>query len=62
MNIIRIKKLLGVIFLVVLSSVSSFAQNKYNFNFEQNWEWVDLMLSEQCQMFGVLEQVKYLRD
>ncbi|MFZ4589983.1 MAG: tetratricopeptide repeat protein [Ignavibacteria bacterium] len=53
---------MGVIFLVVLSSVTSFAQNKYNFNFEQNWEWVDLMLSEQCQMFGVLEQVKYLRD
>jgi tetratricopeptide (TPR) repeat protein len=62
MSIIRVKKLLGVIFLVVLSAVPSLAQNKYNFNFEQNWEWVDLMLSEQCEMFGVLEQVKYLRD
>lgn len=62
MNIIMVRKILGVILLVVLSSAYSFAQNKYNYDFEQNWEWVDLMLSEQCQMFGVLEQVKYLRD
>ena len=62
MNIFNIIKILGVSLLVVFSSVYSFAQNKYNYDFEQNWDWVDLMLSEQCTMFGVLEEVRYLRD
>jgi tetratricopeptide (TPR) repeat protein len=62
MNIIRGSRILFVFLFLLLSSVYSFAQNKYNYDFEQKWDWVDLMLSDQCQMFGVLEQVKYLRD
>jgi len=62
MNIIRAPKIVGVLLFVLFTSVHSIAQNKYNFDFEQNWEWIDLLLSDQCQMFGVSEQIKFLRD
>jgi tetratricopeptide (TPR) repeat protein len=62
MSIIRVAKIVGILLFVSFTSIHSFAQNKYNFDFEQNWEWIDLLLSEQCQMFGVSEQVKFLRD
>ena len=62
MSIIRVAKIVGILLFVLFTSIHSFAQNKYNFDFEQNWEWIDLLLSEQCQMFGVSEQVKFLRD
>ena len=62
MKIVKFNKIFWVFLFVIFSSVYSVAQNRYNFDFEKNWDWVDLMLSDQCQMFGVLEQVKYLRD
>ena len=48
--------------IVLISANSGFSQNRYNFNFDEKWEWVDLMIDEQCSLYGVLEQLKFLRD
>jgi hypothetical protein len=53
------------LFLTVILSLcfsDSIAQNKYNFDFEKDWDWVDLLIDEQSRLFNVQEQIKYLRD
>lgn len=53
-----------ILFLLPLLSVPSvvLSQHKYGFNFEQEWEWVDLLIDEQSKTFNTTEQIKYLRD
>lgn len=53
--------LIAAVMLLILSGGSK-AQVKYNFDFGKDWDWVDLLIDEQSSLFGVQEQIKYLRD
>jgi len=48
--------------LLFLFIADTFAQNRYNFDFEKDWDWVDLLIDDQSRLFQVQEQIKYLRD
>ncbi len=48
--------------LLFLFIADTFAQNRYNFDFEKDWDWVDLLIDDQSSLFQVQEQIKYLRD
>ncbi|MCE1163939.1 MAG: tetratricopeptide repeat protein [Bacteroidetes bacterium] len=48
--------------MLILFSGLTKAQYKYNFDFGKDWDWVDLLIDEQSSLFGVQEQIKYLRD
>lgn len=50
------------VLIVLITAGLSFSQNRYNFDFQEKWEWVDLMIDNQCSLFGVIEQLKFLRD
>jgi len=51
-----------IVSLLFLFIADTFAQNRYNFDFEKDWDWVDLLIDDQSRLFQVQEQIKYLRD
>lgn len=52
----------AVILLMLLLPLNSFSQWRYGFDFDRDFEWIDLLIDEQAKINNAQEQVKYLRN
>jgi hypothetical protein len=57
-----IKNIAVLTLLLVLSVSPSFSQNRFNFDYDRDFEWIDLMLDPQAEFTSVKDRIRFLRD
>jgi len=57
-----IKNIAVLAVLLILSVSPALGQNKFNFDFDSDFDWVDLLVDKQADYKTVKDQIKFLRD